>query len=487
MLATALLAKFGTRQTPRRDIPRDLVLAAWMLLDGAIVAGVGLLTLWFQKETVATSPAGPVSHCAAILLTSIAVVGVFQHTGAYELVCKHPKDHAKRLIATWVLVAVGLIAAGAALGLDRHFAGPWAGIWLSFAGASLTIERCFVVPCLARLNEKKLVRHRVVVIPADKDSLLVEQTLKASGELGLEVIGFVDERPREVLAACVPRERVIGDIAALLRMIRDNDVEEVVIVMPWTAAARIQRLLMLLTETAVRVSLATGPTTSDLPMQHVAALGGVPVVRLSDRPIAGWARVTKRLEDTVLAPLVLLTALPLLIVIAVAVKLDSPGPALFCQTRLGFNGRPFMALKFRTMHVGATDVTGRRQAVRNDPRVTRVGAWLRKMSFDELPQLVNVLRGEMSLVGPRPHAPGTTVEGRLFHEAVRRYAARHRVKPGITGWAQVNGWRGETDVTAKLEERLRHDLYYIDHWTLWLDITILARTLLVPFRHRNAY
>jgi Undecaprenyl-phosphate glucose phosphotransferase len=270
-------------------------------------------------------------------------------------------------------------------------------------------------------------------------------------------------------------------------MIRDNQVEEVVIAMPWTAAARIQRLLMLLTETAVRVSLATGPTTSDLPMQRVAIVGGVPLVQLSDRPIAGFARVIKRLEDAILAPLILLLAVPLLIIIAVAVKLDSPGPVLFCQTRTGFNGRPFTALKFRTMYVAATDVAGERQAARNDPRVTRVGAWLRKMSFDELPQLVNVLRGEMSLVGPRPHAPGTTVEGRLFQNAVSRYAARHRVKPGITGWAQVNGWRGETDLTVKLEERLRHDLHYIDHWTLWLDISILTRTLLVPFRHRNAY
>ena len=486
MLATASLAKFGTRQAARRDISRGLVLVAWMLLDGAILAGAGLLTLWFQKQTVAASPAGPVSHCAAVLLTSVAVVGIYKHTGAYHLVCRPPKDDAKRTIATWVLIAAGLTAVAIALGLDRHFSGPWAGLWVSVTAVGLAIERCLVVRCLIRLNEKKLVRHRVMVIPADRNALLVEQRLKESGELGLEVTGFVDDRPGEAMATCVPPERIIGDTRNLLQIIRDNEVEEVVIVMPWTAAARIERLLMLLTETAVRVSLVTGPPTSSI-QRRVAALGGISVVRLSDRPIAGLARVIKTLEDTILAPLILLLAVPLLSVIAVAVKLDSPGPVLFCQSRVGFNGRPFTALKFRTMYVAATDVAGKRQAIRNDPRVTRVGAWLRKTSFDELPQLVNVLRGEMSLVGPRPHAPGTTVEGRLFHEAVSRYAARHRVMPGITGWAQVNGWRGETDRAVKLEERLRHDLYYIEHWTLSLDIIILARTLLVPFRHCNAY
>jgi lipopolysaccharide/colanic/teichoic acid biosynthesis glycosyltransferase len=173
--------------------------------------------------------------------------------------------------------------------------------------------------------------------------------------------------------------------------------------------------------------------------------------------------------------------------VAMAIKLDSPGPILFRQPRVGFNDQPFEVLKFRTMYAGVTDIVGERQAIRKDPRVTRIGAWLRRKSLDELPQLVNVLKGEMSLVGPRPHAHGTTVEGRLFHEAVSRYAARHRVKPGITGWAQVNGWRGETDVMLKLEERLRHDLYYVENWSVWLDFVILARTLLVPIRDRNAY
>jgi Undecaprenyl-phosphate glucose phosphotransferase len=456
-----------------------------MLLDGAVVASSGLIALWIEREAVAATPAGLVSHCSAVLLSSVTVVCALQHASAYEF--PHRKEQVRRAIAMSLWVVACLVAAAKALGLDRHFALPWAGVWLCVAAVALAVERCLVGHVLFRLIKKGRVRHRVVIIPAAKSSLLIEQRLRASRELGLEVIGFVDDRLGASLPASVPRERVLGDTRTLFKMIRDNEVEEVVIGLPWTATVRVQRLLTLLSEAAVRVSLAAGPATSDLSAQCIAALGEVPVVRLCDRPLAGLAQGTKWLEDAVLAPLILLMVVPLLTIIAAAIKLDSPGPVLFRQTRVGFNGRSFMALKFRTMYVEAADLEGRRQAVRNDPRVTRVGAWLRKTSLDELPQLVNVLRGEMSLVGPRPHAPGTTVEGRAFHDAVSRYGARHRVKPGITGWAQVNGWRGETDLTVKLEERLRHDLYYIDHWTIWLDLMILMRTLLIPFRHRNAY
>jgi Undecaprenyl-phosphate glucose phosphotransferase len=327
----------------------------------------------------------------------------------------------------------------------------------------------------------------VVIVPAFEGSVLVEQMFRAYAEPGLDVLGFVDGRPIDSLPSWFPRNRVIGDTGTLLQMIRKGVLDEVVITIPWTPTARIQRLLVRLSETPVWVSLAIGPIAEGLRIQGVAVLGGVPVVRLSDRPIRGLRRVGKELEDVILASLILVAILPLLILVALAIKLDSPGPVFFRQPRRGFNGQPFGVLKFRTMYAAATDPLGQRQAMRNDPRVTRVGAWLRHTSIDELPQLVNVLRGEMSLVGPRPHAHGTTVEGRLFHKAVKRYAARHRVKPGITGWAQVNGWRGETDVTVKLEERLRHDLYYIENWSLWLDCVILARTLLVPFRRRNAF
>ena len=487
MPAAGSAATSFREQRTRRRLPTTSVFLAWIILEVTIISYTGMFALWSYRDAAAQSPAGLASHYGAVVLLSVLVVAALQHGRAYRFVSARRMECIRRALTVWLCTLAGLVVAASALALDRHFVGRWAVIWLGSATAGLVVERCIVTLWLSQLKMKELVRHRVVIVPALERGLLLERRLEASGELGLELLGFVDDRPIRSLPARFPRDRLIGDNQKLLEMIRDGDVDEVVIALPWSAAASIQRLLRMLTETPVRVSLATGPAIYELPNQQVKELGGIPVVRLADRPITGLGGVLKRLEDIVLASLVLLLTLPFLLMVAMAIKLDSPGPILFRQPRVGFNDQPFEVLKFRTMYAGVTDIVGERQAIRKDPRVTRIGAWLRRKSLDELPQLVNVLKGEMSLVGPRPHAHGTTVEGRLFHEAVSRYAARHRVKPGITGWAQVNGWRGETDVMLKLEERLRHDLYYVENWSVWLDFVILARTLLVPIRDRNAY
>jgi polysaccharide biosynthesis protein PslA len=205
------------------------------------------------------------------------------------------------------------------------------------------------------------------------------------------------------------------------------------------------------------------------------------------RPIVGWPGTAKRSFDIAVALLILIVHLPPLLLVAIAIKLDSPGPVLFRQRRIGLHGRPFELLKFRTMR-HRPEAPGRlRQTSPHDPRVTRVGALLRRTSFDELPQLWNVLRGEMSLVGPRPHAPGTCVGDTPFERVTPRYRLRHRVRPGMTGLAQVRGWRGQTDTEEKLLRRLDCDLEYIATWSLWQDIAILARTVTTVSHMRNAY
>jgi len=214
--------------------------------------------------------------------------------------------------------------------------------------------------------------------------------------------------------------------------------------------------------------------------------GGVPA-RAPDREITGWIWRLKRLEDLLGGTIALLAfAVPMLL-IALAIKLDSPGPALFRQRRTGLHNRDFEMLKFRTMHHHAAEPTGCTQVTRGDPRVTRLGAFLRRTSLDELPQIFNVLRGEMSLVGPRPHAPGTRAGGRLFEEIMADYAARHVMKPGITGLAQVRGLRGETRTEDALIRRVESDFEYISEWSLWLDFLILLRTAICVLRMRNAY
>jgi putative colanic acid biosynthesis UDP-glucose lipid carrier transferase len=219
------------------------------------------------------------------------------------------------------------------------------------------------------------------------------------------------------------------------------------------------------------------------PVRRLPPIAALPTLDLYERPMSGWNQVLKRIEDLVLAPILLLLTLPMSLAIAVLIRLDSPGPILFRQRRFGFNNNEFTVYKFRTMRHAPEDAHVP-QARRTDERVTRIGAFLRRTSLDELPQLLNVLRGEMSLVGPRPHA---VAHNRHFAEIIDDYLGRHRVKPGITGWAQVNGLRGETRTEEQMRLRVQHDLHYIDNWSLWLDLKILLLTIFVGFVHENAY
>ncbi|MCI0557133.1 MAG: exopolysaccharide biosynthesis polyprenyl glycosylphosphotransferase, partial [Nitrososphaera sp.] len=212
-----------------------------------------------------------------------------------------------------------------------------------------------------------------------------------------------------------------------------------------------------------------------------------PVLKVFQKPVSGWSYLAKTIEDKVLAALLLVLTMPVMVLIAVCIKLDSPGPVLFRQKRYGFNDQLIDIYKFRSIRVKQQDKDATRLVSRNDPRVTRIGRFLRRTSLDELPQLLNVLRGDMSLVGPRPHALNASAEGRLYHDVVEKYSTRHKVKPGITGWAQINGWRGETNTEEKIRKRVEHDLYYIENWSLVLDLAILLRTMWVVVKGNRAY
>jgi exopolysaccharide biosynthesis polyprenyl glycosylphosphotransferase len=216
-------------------------------------------------------------------------------------------------------------------------------------------------------------------------------------------------------------------------------------------------------------------------------VGNVPFLDVMDKPLTDWSGFLKSAEDKMLASVALLLLSPLMLIIALAVKLESRGPVFFRQKRLGFNNEVIEVLKFRSMFSDMTDAHGDKLVTRDDPRVTRVGKWIRKTSLDELPQLINVLKGDLSLVGPRPHPMHAKAKEKLYDEAVEGYFARHKVKPGITGWAQINGWRGETDTEEKIRRRVEHDLYYIENWSLALDIYILLKTPIALFHTESAY
>jgi exopolysaccharide biosynthesis polyprenyl glycosylphosphotransferase len=208
---------------------------------------------------------------------------------------------------------------------------------------------------------------------------------------------------------------------------------------------------------------------------------------VQERPLKDWDVLQKRIFDSTFALLLLVMLAPLMLLVAAMIKLDSPGTVLFRQPRVGFNNKLFNIYKFRSMYIHLTDLHADQQTTRGDKRITRIGKWLRKFSLDELPQLFNVLAGEMSLVGPRPHAPNTKAGEVPFNEVVSDYALRHRVRPGITGWAQVNGWRGETRTREQIENRVACDLYYIENWSLLLDVKILLLTVLREVVSRRAF
>lgn len=376
------------------------------------------------------------------------------------------------------LLALGLLAAL----LARQVADPaeWPGAWLAEAlvatGLLLGLSRALLTLRWRRLQRTGELDRRVALVGGGPLAERVARAAVAGG--GLKVVGRFGE---EVAAAS-------GEgLHTLERLVRTGGIDEVVVTLPWRDEAAIVRVADRLSLLTVDVSLAGGPFGAAAARRApVAWVGGVPCVRILSRPLGGREALAKSLSDRLLAGGALLLAAPLLALVALAVRLDSPGPALYRQKRHGLNGRVIEILKFRTMYAErCDDGTGAAvaQAREHDPRITRVGYWLRRTSLDELPQLVNVLRGEMSVVGPRPHA---VAHNERFEPLIERYAARHRVKPGITGWAQVHGLRGETDTVEKMAQRVAYDLEYIESWSLALDLRIILKTLFVGFVHPEA-
>jgi Undecaprenyl-phosphate glucose phosphotransferase len=304
----------------------------------------------------------------------------------------------------------------------------------------------------------------------------VLRVLRRRPDAGVQVIGLLSDK-REVEGLNV---RWLGAPEEVRAVLAGGHVDIVIIALPHEDSSRLTAILGEISDEPVDIHLVPDVFNLASLRGGIEEFDGLPVIRLRESPLHGWNRVLKRIFDLLVGTAALAAALPVMAAVAVAVRLDSPGPILYRQERMGLDGRRFRILKFRTMRLDAEAETGPRWARPDDPRRTRTGAFLRRWSLDELPQLVNVLRGDMSLVGPRPERPSFVAE---FRRRVPGYMLRHKVKAGITGWAQVNGWRGDTSI----EKRIEYDLYYIERWSLWFDLRILFRTLVYGFRNRNAY
>ncbi len=356
------------------------------------------------------------------------------------------------------------------------------GVALAATGA-----RFVLAAWLRRLARTGWLEQRFVVVGGGEGLAKVLAALQAARGQGWRLCGVFDERRFPRSAAPDPGPGRAGDLADLAAFCRRAEIDFILFAI---AGLSIGRQLALIERLAL-VPLAIWAIEEQAPLVPEKAarltLGGLRLVRLARPPISGWKAAQKRAFDLIFGGFLLALALPALAVIALAIKLDSPGPVFFRQKRHGFNNRPIEVWKFRTLYADRCDPTAVKAVARDDPRVTRVGRFLRKSSLDELPQLFNVLGGSLSLVGPRPHAVAARTGAMRYEEVVQTYAARHRVKPGITGWAQVNGWRGELDSPGKLRARVAHDLYYIENWSLWFDVKILLMTPWALVSGRNAY
>ncbi|MCB1885809.1 MAG: undecaprenyl-phosphate glucose phosphotransferase [Geminicoccaceae bacterium] len=387
-----------------------------------------------------------------------------------------------RLLVGWCTVMVALVAIGFATQTGQDLSRLWMAYWFAYGAAGIGLSHAVLRRRVAAWRREGHLACTVAIVGAGGTGRALAERLRRVGDGSVRLVGLFDDDPGA--PAEVAGYPVLGGLEPLCRLVRNQGVEHVVVAVPAEGGERLSSWLKRLIELPVDVSLC--PAVLPLPLRsgdcHVA---GVPLLKVAERPLQGWGCVVKNVEDRVLALLLLVFFAPLMLLAAVAVRLDSPGPVLFRQKRYGFNNQIIEVLKFRTMRAEAAEdgLGAVAQARAGDGRITRVGRFLRRLSVDELPQLWNVLRGEMSLVGPRPHA---VAHNEHYARVVDAYLGRHRVRPGITGWAQVNGLRGETDTLDKMRRRVEYDLAYIENWTLGFDLRILLRTVLVGFVHENA-
>ena len=470
----------------RRGVPLDIAIFASRVLELSLVLISGAIAILAINDQLSVIEVA--EHLRVVFVMAIAFAVLAESFGCYDLDAQFSLRVAwQRILTSWLAAALFMMTLGFILRASDVVSRSWAGGWFVAGGGVLLVSRAASTFMVRRLKSRGTFNQRVAIFGAGAQGLRFAEYVQSQDRLTISLIGFFDDRRDGRVPSSAANVPLLGNLSALVSMIRDGKVDQVVVALPWSAEVRLQQIVSRLALTPVKIRLAPDLASFAFARRPIVVLGDIPMLTLFERPISGIDAVIKLAEDKVLGGLILIVIAPLLLLIAIAIKLDSNGPVFFRQPREGFNNRPFRVFKFRSMYHDRSEFDAISQASRDDARVTRVGRLLRRSSLDELPQLFNVMRGEMSLVGPRPHAASTRAGGRLFSDVVVSYAARHKVKPGITGWAQVCGWRGETDTEDKLVKRLEHDLYYIENWTIWFDLYILFRTVGSVLLPKNAF
>ncbi|HWW46248.1 MAG TPA: undecaprenyl-phosphate glucose phosphotransferase [Xanthobacteraceae bacterium] len=420
---------------------------------------------------------------------AVAAVACFQAADIYDVqMFRGQLRQMTRMVAAWTVVFLLFISATFFTKLGGTISRVWLATYFVSGLGALLVSRLILRGYIRRWAREGRLDRRTVIIGADENGEKLIKALKAQDDSDIEILGVFDDRAdKRSLESCAGKPRLgkVGDVPEFARRTR---VDLVLFALPISAEGRILEMLKQLWVLPVDIRLSAHNNQLRFRPRAYSYLGDVPTLDVFEAPITDWDLVMKWLFDRVGGAIILLLLSPIIAAVALAVKLSSPGPILFRQKRFGFNNERIEVFKFRSMYHDQADPLANKSVTKGDPRVTPVGRIIRKTSLDELPQLFNVVfRGNLSLVGPRPHVVQQKFANRRFEEAVDGYFARHRVKPGMTGWAQINGWRGEVDTEEKIQRRVEFDLYYIENWSILFDLYILFKTPFALLKSENAY
>jgi len=456
------------------------------LSDWALILISGILSYYASNAYETFTAIGveglPKSYFQVILLAVLLSALIFPLFTIYRVWRgSSTLSEIKYLTAAWIMVALCLTLLAFITKSGAEYSRSWMAIWLASGWFALVASRVALRYVLRYLRSNGFNHRHIVIVGTGDQAAIVADRLQKSTWFGLEITAlFSNGQVSDYLPPWLRDKKIITEYEDLRRHVDDNNVDQVWISLPHSEENTIREVINVLDESATEIRYVPDIFEYQLMHHSLSVVAGVPVVNISYSAIDGANKLLKAVEDYVLTSVLLIFASPLMALIAIGVKLSSPGPVLYRQQRVGWNGREFTMLKFRSMPVEAELETGPVWASKMDNRATPFGSFLRKTSMDELPQLFNVLRGEMSLIGPRPERP---VFVEQYKDEIPHYNKKHLVKAGLTGWAQVHGWRGNTC----LHTRIEHDLYYIENWSLWLDIKIIIMTLFRGLVHKNAY
>jgi Undecaprenyl-phosphate glucose phosphotransferase len=478
---TASLVAKQLREASRSPI---IILGQLGFFEFSCILALGFASYWL---TMANADASFALDAAFSAIGVITYTLILLLADGYQIqVLRAPSQSLKRALISWALsMAIMALTLLALSSVGERYL--WLACWASAGTVFIGIERYLLALGIRRWTRNGLIERRAVIVGGGDPAKVLIRRLESQEDNDIRICGIFDDRQGDRSPNLVAGYPKLGTVAELVQFAREARIDMLIISLPLSAEARILQLLKMLWILPVDIRLAAHSDSLMFRPRAYSHIGDVAMLDLVDKPIRDWDSVAKRVFDIVFSIIALTILWPLMVAAAIAVRTTSKGPALFIQKRHGFNNEVVRVFKFRSMYTEMSDPTAKLAVTKDDPRVTPVGRWLRKSSIDELPQLFNVLRGDLSLVGPRPHAVLAQTRDRPYGDIVEGYFARHRVKPGVTGWAQVNGWRGEIDSDDKIQGRTACDLYYIENWSLLLDLKILFMTPFCLLNTENAY